>query len=365
MAATRTSIIIVAYNHRQYLEACFASLDDSGLDRATTRVLFVDNASSDGSYALVADQILAGGATTGGIACELIRSDANLGFAGGNNLAIARAALAGDDFVYFLNPDTRVEPGFLAEAVAAAAGDPSIALVQSLVLRDGEDGIVNTFGNAFHFLGFGYAAGDGTSIESAEAAGRLGEVRDIAVASGAASLARLAILEAIGPFDDELFLYHEDAELSMRARLAGLRVVFAPRSRVRHHYQFSRNPRKLYFLQRNRWLVLAWHLRVRTLALLAPALIPTELGLWALAWRQGWLAEMREAWTYLLAPGRWSAIRAKRARVQALRRVPDRVLTAAFAGEINFPATDSWIVRSVANPVLAAYWRVAKRAIRW
>ncbi len=360
----QTSIIIVAYNHREFLADCFASVDASGLDPASTRILFVDNASSDGSAELV-EALLAGGATKSGIPCVVVRSGANLGFAGGNNLALGRALIDGDDFAYFLNPDTRVEPGFLGEALAVAAADPRIALVQSLVLREGGEGIVNTFGNAFHFLGFGYAAGDGLPLDSPEAVERLAGVADIAVASGAACLARLDALRAIGAFAEELFLYHEDAELSLRAHLAGWRVVLAPRSRVHHRYHFSRNPRKLYFLERNRWLVLAWYLRGGTLALLAPPLVATQLGLVALAWKQGWLPAMRDAWAYLLAPGRLGAIRAARARVQSLRRVPDRELAASFADEIRFPAVDSWLVRSVANPVLGRYWRAAKKLIRW
>jgi GT2 family glycosyltransferase len=360
------SIVVVAHNHAAYLPACLAALDAAGVRDA--RIRFVDNASADGS-ADVVEGLLSGGRTRGGIPCEVRRSAENLGFAGGNNLAVRRALEDGDEWIYFLNPDTRARPGFLDEAIAAARADARIALVQSLVLREGEgEGEaqrINTFGNAFHYLGFGYAAGDGLEVGSAEAGARLSGVCDVAVASGAAFLARAAALAEIGLFDEELFLYHEDAELSLRARLAGWRVVLAPRSVVGHHYHFSRNPRKLYFLERNRWLVLAWHLRLPTLLAIAPPLVGAELGLWALAWRQGWLAEKKQALAYFLEPGRWREVLASRARVQALRRVSDRALTAPFTGEIRFPAVDSWILREVANPLLSAYWSAVRRAIRW
>lgn len=364
MTRRRASIIIVAYNHRMFLEGCFAALDAARLDPQTTRILFVDNASSDGSAELVAG-LLRDGATPGGLACEIIRSAENLGFAGGNNVALRRALADGDEMAYFLNPDTRAEPDFLHEARVAAESDSTIALVQSLVLRDGEDEIVNTFGNAFHFLGFGYAAGDGMAANTPKAMERLRGVCDTTVASGAACLARLSVLAEIGLFDEELFLYHEDVELSLRARLAGYRVVLAPRSRVRHRYEFARNPRKFYWMERNRWLVLAWYLRGGTLALIAPPLLAAEVGLWALAWKQGWLPHKKAAWSYLLAPGRLAAIRSTRKQVQRLRRVSDRTFTAAFADEVCFPAVDSWLLRHVANPALALYWAVVKRGLRW
>ena len=271
----RTSIIVVTYNHASLIVDCVRALERAGLDFTRTRLFLVDNASADGSAEVIRTQVLnpAGTATLGGLPAQLMANQQNLGFAGGNNQAIRQAMAEGDEFVYLLNPDTEVVPGFLAEALAATGGDPTVALVQSLLLRHQEPDRVNTFGNALHFLGFGYAAGDGQRLDDPAVIERLASVRDIAYASGAGVLARVSALSDIGLFNEELFAYHEDLELSWRARLAGYRVLLAPASRVLHKYEFGKSTRKFFFMERNRFLVLAWYYRPGTLLLVAPALL--------------------------------------------------------------------------------------------
>jgi GT2 family glycosyltransferase len=363
----RTSIVVVAYNHRAVLGACVRALNSAELDPAQVRLILVDNASQDGTAALVRDELLApaGSQTRGGLPALFIEAGANLGFAAGNNLALRQAIADGDEFVYLLNPDTEVEPHFLEAAIEVARSDQRIALVQSLLLRQADPQVVNTYGNALHYLGFGYAAGDGESLSDSRVQARLASIRDLAYPSGAGTLARLSALRAIGLFNEELFLYQEDAELGWRARLAGLRVVLAPASRVRHRYDFHKGPEKYHWLERNRFLMLLWCYRGRTLLLLLPALLATEVGVWGLAVRGGWWRQKARAYRYLLRPTRWPRLLATRRTVQALRRIDDREVTEAFAAEIVFPAVSSWVLTRLANPVLSAYWRAVRRLMRW
>jgi GT2 family glycosyltransferase len=363
----RTSIVVVAHNHGAYLPECVRALERAGLSPADTRLIIVDNASSDGTAEIVRDELLTsdGTRTRAGLPAVLLAEQTNSGFSGGNNLAIRRALDDGDEFVYLLNPDTEVEPGFLVAALAAAATDDRIALVQSLLVRHPETNLVNSFGNSLHYLGVGYAAGDGRALDDPDVVALLTGVRDIAFASGAAMLVRLAALARIGLFNEELFLYCEDLELSWRARLAGWRVVFAPGSRVAHKYHFSRNRRKYYWIERNRLLVLAWSYRLPTLGLIAPALLAFEAGTWSYAIKQGWWPEKLESYRYLARPGAWPRLVATRRQVQALRTVDDRDLTAAFTGEIVFPAVSPWLLTGVANPLLSAYWRLVRGLLRW
>jgi GT2 family glycosyltransferase len=363
----RTSIVVVAYNHAAVLGDCLRALDRAGLDPGRVRLILVDNASSDGTVALVRAELLApdGAHTRGGLPALFLPGDTNLGFAGGNNLALRRALADGDSFAYLLNPDTEVEPGFLQAALSVADQDPEAALVQSLLLRQSDPAVVNSFGNALHYLGFGYAAGDGQRLDEPEVAARIAAPPELAFASGAGALVRLAVLREIGLFQDELFLYQEDVELGWRARLAGHRVRLAPESRVRHRYTFDKGRSKLHWLERNRWLVLLWCYRGRTLLLLGPALLAGELGVWALALRGGWWQEKARACRYFLAPHRWRQVLATRRRVQALRRRTDRQISEAFTAEIVFPAVDSWLLTRVGNPLFGLYWWAARRLLRW
>ena len=361
----RTTIVVVSYNHRAYLGACLAALDRAAFDPTQVRLILIDNASADGTPDFVRRELLSpeGDRTRGGLPTIFIASESNLGFAGGNNLAFRRAIADGDEFVYLLNPDTEAEPDFLAQALQVAQTDPKIALVQSLLLRHPSFDVVNTYGNVIHYLGFGYAAGDGLRIDEPAVAARLSAVHDIAYPSGAGALARVSALVAIGLFNEELFAYHEDLELGWRARLAGFRVVFAPDSRVRHKYEFSRNTRKFYWMERNRFLVMVWCYQGRSLLLVLPALGAMEVGLWLFALRAGWWREKARAYAYFLTPGRWPAILAERRRVQALRACPDAQVTDLFAGEVIFPAVSPWLLEKVGNPLFAAYWRVVRKML--
>src|SRR5204862_337230 len=131
-------------------------------------------------------------------------------------------------------------------------------------------------------------------------------------------------LERLGLFNEELFAYHEDLELGWRAHLAGFRVVIEPASRVAHKYEFTRSPRKYYWMERNRALVGLWCYHAGTLALVAPAFVAMEAGLWLFALKTGWWREKAQAYRYLLEARRWPGFLAERRRVQALRAASDR-----------------------------------------
>ena len=112
----RTSIIVVAFNHRAVLGACVRALEAAALDPAAVRLILVDNASADGTAELIRTRAARARRATGPrAACRLssCRATRNLGFAGGNNLGLRRALDDGDDHAFLLNPDTEVEPGFL------------------------------------------------------------------------------------------------------------------------------------------------------------------------------------------------------------------------------------------------------------
>jgi GT2 family glycosyltransferase len=188
----RTSIVVVTFNHRRFVDACLDALDGAGLDAGSVRLILVDNASTDGTAERVRERLEAGGTRTrGGLPVLFLPQAENLGFAGGNNLALRRALEEGDEFAYLLNPDTEARPGFLAAALEVARQQPDAAQVQSLLVRLPRGDVVNTWGNALHFLGFGYAAGDGVPLEDPRARAETAAPHEIPYASGAGVLLRL------------------------------------------------------------------------------------------------------------------------------------------------------------------------------
>jgi GT2 family glycosyltransferase len=92
---------------------------------------------------------------------------------------------------------------------------------------------------------------------------------EVLLPSGSAALYRRAMLEQIGGFDEDFFLYCEDTDLGLRARWAGWRCLYTPEAVVEHHYSHSagRASRlKAYYVERNRLFVLAKNFPARMLA---------------------------------------------------------------------------------------------------
>jgi GT2 family glycosyltransferase len=184
-----------------------------------TQAICVDNGSTDDSAQVVAARFPE---------LELIRVTQNLGFAGGNNLGIARALELGADWVLLLNNDAVAEPG-LTDALERAAQSRHDAgiLACKVLFWDGET--VQYAGGEFNAR-LGYSG----RIRGHGAPDRFHETVDVGIAAGAAMAVSRAAVEACGLLDDDLFLYVEDVDWSLRIRAAGFAIVFVPDARVRH-----------------------------------------------------------------------------------------------------------------------------------
>jgi GT2 family glycosyltransferase len=205
--------VVLNWNGGEDTLAALASLDG-------VPAICVDNGSSDGSDAAVAERFPA---------VELIRTGANLGYAGGNNVGIRRALERGADWVLLLNSDAVAEPGLVEALAAAAAARPDAGLLACTVLfADGET--VQYAGARFRaWLGWsGRQTGYGRPGAATNSGG------DVDRADGAAMAVSRAAVERAGLLDEELFAYVEDVDWSLRIRRAGLAVVHVPAARVRH-----------------------------------------------------------------------------------------------------------------------------------
>ena len=364
--ASKTSIIVVSWNHKRFLSDCFRAVEESGLDRERTRLMIVDNNSSDGTADFIRRELLTkdGKTTKDGFPVVFFDNKENLGFSGGNNLAMRKAVEDGDDYVYLLNPDTEATPGFIEEAIAVAESEGSIGVVQSQLRLHPKNELINTFGNEIHYLGFGYAGGESIKIDSGLAQKKL-KVRDIAYASGAGMLIKTSLLEKIGYLDEEFFAYHEDLEFSWRARLAGFRVMLAPKSIIYHKYEFSRSIKKYYWMERNRLLVTLRCYKIATLILIFPAWLAMELGLWVFAFKSGWWKEKFRAYGYFLLPGTWIKIVRNRKMIRELRVISDREATSLFTGKILFQQMRPFLLTRIANPVFSLYWKIVHLLMIW
>ena len=171
----------------------------------------VDNGSTDRSDIVVEERFPD---------VELVRTGANLGYAGGNNVGIRRALERGADWVLLLNNDAVAEPG-LADALARAAR-PDVGLLACKVIT--ADGAAVQYAGARVRPRLGYSGRPD----------RTGGTREVDRADGAAMAVSRAAVERAGLLDEELFAYVEDVEWSLRIRAAGFVVLFVDDAVVLH-----------------------------------------------------------------------------------------------------------------------------------
>jgi GT2 family glycosyltransferase len=330
------SVVTVAYRTGSALTRCLDSLAGEAED-----VLVVDN--GGGGPEIDEARWREG--------VRVLDSEENLGFGGANNLAASEAA---GDVLVFLNPDTVVAPGAVAQ-LAHTLEDPKIGIAMARLRLLDDPKTLNSSGVVVHVTGIGWAGGFGEPVET------LDRLQDVPAPSGTAMAIRAETFRELGGFAEELFMYLEDLELGWRARLAGYRVVLDPGADVFHEYEYDRNPRKSYFLERNRLVFLLSSYSGRQLLLLSPVLLATELGMVALAAKEHWLRDKVAGWGWL-ARNAGLVVRRRR-KTQQLRRVRDRdlaaYLTPTFSpGMVPVPA----LLRA-ANPAVRGYWKLVKKLL--
>ncbi len=333
------SVVIVTHDSRPALAATLPAL--AAQLRDADELIVVDNASADGTPAAAAE--LAPAAT-------VIETGANLGFAAGCNRG---AAAASGELLCLLNPDAVPQPGWREAIERPLADARDWGAWQALVTADGGRAI-NTRGGVCHFTGIAWAGGAGEPFDPD------GDAEATSAEPGFVSGACLAIererYERLGGLPEQFFLYHEDVDLSLRLRLAGARLGVEPAARVDHDYEFAKGAHKWRYLERNRWATLIRTYPGMLLALLAPALVATELALLVAAAAGGWLPQKLRAGreTFVALP---RLVRERRA-IQATRAIGAGEFAGGLAAELDSPFLGAAGRSRLLAAGLRAYWAV-------
>lgn len=335
---------------KKYLEDFILSLraqDYKGL----VKVYLTDNETSPDSFKLLSS-----------IApeAELILNNTNRGYAGGCNDAI-HAALKeriNFDYIAIFNIHTILEPDCLRRMVEAAESSKNIGAVQARMMLWPEKDLVSSAGNITHFLGFGYCDGYKKPYNGGK------KIRNIHYPSGSSFLVNRKVLEKVGLFDEEFWMYNEDQDLGWRIWLSGWRCVLAPEAVMYNKYEFQRSIQKFYWMDRNRILAILFNFRLLTLLLILPAFLVMELGHILFSLKTGWFTEKLRVWKYFLQPAKWKYIASRRKKSQALRIISDKKIASLLTGRIWYQEIDDWKLRII-NPVFALYWSIIKSIIFW
>lgn len=330
------SVIVLAYGDEPHLNACIRSIL---ANQGVTEIVIVDNGAGDAVRALPHDP-----------AIRIVTPGANLGFAAGCNLA---AETATGSTLIFVNSDVELEPNACA-ALRARLQDPAVGLVTASVRIADQPQVINSVGNPIQFLMFSWAGGLG------DLASDHLRSQSVASVSGATFGIRRELWRELGGFNPDYFAYGEDLELSLRAWLAGFDVIFEPGAIACHWYEFSRNPKKLYLLERNRLITLLTIYEKSTLRRTAPVAILVEAAVLVAALRDGWAGQKIDGWRWIW--GNRARLRERRHLVQATRTRDDAILFKLLQAPINPPVGFGFSVPGALNWCLARAWsRIASR----
>lgn len=287
----------------------------------------------------------------------------NLGFAGGNNVGVDWALENDFSYVFFHNNDGFFAANAFEPLVEAFEFDPKIGAAQSLMLLHPETNLLNSAGNSFHYLGFGFCDQYRTKVAELN----LPKLKEVDYASGAALMIRTDLIRQYGSWDPDFFMYHEDLEWSFRLRAFGYKIVLVRDSVFYHKYQFGRSIEKFFWMERNRHAIMLMFFKVPTLILLFPIAFFLEFGLWFFSIVNGYAGKRVDVYKYWLKSENWKLWLKKRAFIQKNRVITDRELLKHSVSEIKFQESEmkNPLLKFVGNPIMRAYYVLIVKGLIW
>ena len=182
-----------------------------------------------------------------------ITSPDNLGFAGGNNLGIEKSK---GKYLFFINNDTEVEPGFLEPMVNLVENNPSIGLISPKIIYFDTDRLIQYAGST----GINPFTGRGEKIGSfVKDEGQYNTTYETGLGHGAAMLIPRSVIQKVGMMPDIFFLYYEEHDWCEAIKRAGYKVFYVGQSLVYHKESVSvgrTSTLKTFYMTRNRILFL-------------------------------------------------------------------------------------------------------------
>jgi hypothetical protein len=236
------TFIVVNWNGEDFLEDCLSSIFQQSYD--SREVIVVDNGSQDRSR-----EILGRFSEV-----RVIWNHRNMGFGAANNQALAGA---NGDYVAFVNNDVVLDSDWLKRILQPMSERDEVGMCAGKTMSMQKPGYIDNTGHLLYWDGLNRGRGRMQRDQ-----GQFDQVQDAFFPSGCASLFRFRMLKEIGAFDEDFYLYGDDTELGIRARLTGWECAFVPSAVAYHHGSASLtyyHPLKFFFVERNRlWVALKY-----------------------------------------------------------------------------------------------------------
>lgn len=335
----KVTAIIVNWNDKDVIVECIQSLLDQ--DRNQIDIIVSDNGSEDGSTELIRKRFPS---------ITIIENGENLGFGSALNRGLA---VAKGDYLLFLNSDLKLNPMCVGELAKLLESDSNTGGAIPKILYINQKNTINSLGVLINYTGIAYPNLLGQKDP--------GWKKPFESACGGIFMLRKEVYDTVGGFDEDLFLYHEDHDLSWRIRLAGWSLKVAPQAIMYHHYKFNKGVLKYYSSEKNRLYLLLKNMEIKTLALISPALIIVEFSQWFHATIHKWfLLKMKSYIEILILLPR---ILAKRKKQKHLRKVSDKEITRIYQGSLAVSGIKNPLLNYLLSPALNIYWKMVRHLI--
>jgi len=238
------SIIVVNFNGKKHLKGCFSSFQKLIYPQNRIEVILVDNCSTDDSIEFLKAKFPQ---------VKILKNDIN-NYARANNLGIEKAK---GKFIAFVNNDMKVERKWLTELINVIEQGDRIGAVGSKILLKNNQ--LQSAGHEeypdFYWGDRGFRADNSDEYQ---------EIEEVPSVCGGSVMYRRECLDDIGPFDEDFQMYLEDVDMCLRCAQKKWKVVYVPKSIVKHHFRGTSTEELVrYFSERNRLLLLAKHFPFR------------------------------------------------------------------------------------------------------
>ena len=335
----KVTAIIVNWNDKDVIVECIQSILDQ--NRNKIDIIISDNGSKDDSVEFIRKRFPS---------IKIIENGKNLGFGSAINRGLG---LAKGDYLLFLNSDLKLHSKCVGELAKVLESDSNVGGTIPKILHIDQQNTINSLGVLINYTGIAYPNLLGQKDP--------GYQEPFESACGGIFMLKREVYETVGGFDEDLFLYHEDHDLSWRIRLAGWHLKVIPQAIMCHHYKFNKGILKYYFSEKNRLHILLKNMELKTLALISPALIIVEFSQWFHAAINKWfLLKMKSYFEILIL---LPSILTKRKKLKLLRKVSDKEITRVYKGTLAISGTNNPLLTYLLSPALNTYWKIIRHLI--
>ncbi len=233
--------VILDANRCQDTVECLASLQQSDYPRL--KILLLDNATTDGTVKTVREQFPG---------VEILELAENKGYAGNNNVGLARALDYQADWIFILNDDVSLSPDCLRRLIEVGEADPKAGVLGPLVYHHSEATVIQSAGGCLdeHWQPMHIGANQPDE-------GQYRTVREVDWVTGCSILVRRQALEQAGLMDERFFLYNEEVDFCYRIKQKGWKILLVPDAKLWHkgvQRDYRPSPNVSYYTVRNLFL---------------------------------------------------------------------------------------------------------------